>query len=62
MHSWALSAKPLVSLRDNGWLKPETVLVLEESVDVPVALPEGYALDDRRQYGAAAIHVLLVTA
>ena len=53
-----LGEQALASLRDNGWLKPETVLVLEESVDVPVALPEGYALDDRREYGAAAVHFI----
>ena len=55
-----LGEQALVSVRDNGWLKPETVLLLEESADVPVALPEGYVLDDRREYGAAAIHLLSV--
>jgi 16S rRNA (guanine966-N2)-methyltransferase len=50
----------LVSLRDNGWLKPETVLVLEESSDTVIELPAGFALDDRREYGAAAVHLISV--
>ena len=50
----------LVSLRDNGWLKPETVLVIEESSDTVIELPAGFALDDRREYGAAAVHLISV--
>ena len=50
----------LTSLRDNGWLKPDTTLVLEESSEVTVTLPPGFALDDRREYGAAAVHILSV--
>jgi 16S rRNA (guanine966-N2)-methyltransferase len=55
-----LGEQALVSVRDNGWLKPETVLVLEESVDVALNLPDGFALDNRREYGAAAVHILTV--
>ena len=51
----------LASLREGGWLKPDTMLVLEESSEVTVTLPPGFALDDRRQYGAAAVHFLSVT-
>jgi 16S rRNA (guanine966-N2)-methyltransferase len=54
----ALGEKALVSLREGGWLKPETLLVLEEGADVPVTLPEGFALHDRREYGAAAVHII----
>jgi 16S rRNA (guanine966-N2)-methyltransferase len=35
--------------------------VLEEGAEVPVTLPEGFVLDDRREYGAAAVHVLSVS-
>ena len=56
-----LAERALVSLRDGGWLKPETVLVLEESSDAAVHLPEGFTLDDRREYGAAAVHFLSLT-
>ena len=53
-----LGEQALASLRDGGWLKPETVLVLEEANDVTLSLPSGFALDDRREYGAAAVHFL----
>src|SRR5690242_11037270 len=44
-----LAEQALVSLRNGGWLKPETLLVLEESSEVPVMLPDGFVLDDRRE-------------
>jgi 16S rRNA (guanine966-N2)-methyltransferase len=55
-----LGEQSLASLRDGGWLQPETVLVLEEASDVTLDLPAGFALEDRRQYGAAAVHFLSV--
>jgi 16S rRNA (guanine966-N2)-methyltransferase len=55
-----LAEKALVALRDGGWLKPETLLVLEESSEAEVVLPAGFVLDDRREYGAAAVHILTV--
>lgn len=53
-----LGERALASLRDGGWLKPETLLVLEEGSDVMPTLPTGFSLDDRREYGAAAIYVI----
>lgn len=53
-----LGEKALVSAREGGWLKAETLLVLEESSDVALELPVGFSLDDRREYGAAAVHFL----
>jgi 16S rRNA (guanine966-N2)-methyltransferase len=53
-----LGEQALASLRDGNWLAKDTTLVLEESVDVPVDLPAGFVLDDRRDYGAAAIHFI----
>ena len=55
-----LGEQALASLRDTGWLKPDTLLVLEEGSDIVVTLPPGFALDDRREYGAAAVHFLTV--
>ncbi|MDO8361212.1 MAG: RsmD family RNA methyltransferase, partial [Devosia sp.] len=55
-----LGEQALVSLKAGGWLKPETVLVLEEGSEVPVTMPPGFTLDDRREYGAAAAHFLSV--
>ncbi len=57
-----LGERALVSLRQGGWLKPESVLVLEESSDATVDLPEGFKLDDRREYGAAAVYFLSLTS
>lgn len=55
-----LGTLALIALKSGGWLKPETILVLEEGVAIAVDLPEGFALDDRRTYGAAAVHFLSV--
>ncbi len=53
-----LGEKALSSLRDGGWLKPETLLVLEEASEAAVELPAGFALEDRREYGAAAVYFI----
>jgi 16S rRNA (guanine966-N2)-methyltransferase len=53
-----LGERALVSLRDGGWLATGATIVLEEAAEVPLALPEGFVLDDRREYGAAAVHVI----
>lgn len=53
-----LGEQALVSLRDGNWLAPDATIVLEESADVEVTLPEGFVRDDRRDYGAAAIHFI----
>jgi 16S rRNA (guanine966-N2)-methyltransferase len=53
-----LGEEALVSLKDGGWLKPDTTLVLEDGSDVTLALPSGFALEERREYGAAAIHII----
>ncbi len=55
-----LGEKALASLQHGGWLKPETLLVLEEGSDVTLDLPPGFALDDRREYGAGALHFIRV--
>ena len=53
-----LGEAALVSLRDGNWLAPDATIVLEESSDVTLDLPAGFLLDDRREYGAAAIHFI----
>jgi len=52
----------LAGLRDGAWLAKDAVIVFEEGVDVEVSLPDGFVLDDRREYGAAAIHFVSVQA
>jgi 16S rRNA (guanine966-N2)-methyltransferase len=53
-----LGEKALAELAAHGWIEPGATLVLEESVAAPVAIPAGFTLDDRREYGAAAVHFL----
>jgi len=53
-----LGQQALTSLRDGNWLAKDATIVLEESADVPVELPAGFILDDRREYGAAAVHFI----
>lgn len=53
-----LGERALVSARDGGWIAPGATIVLEESSEVAVAPPEGFTLEDRRVYGAAALHFL----
>lgn len=48
----------LASLKAGGWLQPDATIVLEESAAVTLALPEGFVVDDRREYGAAAVHFI----
>src|SRR5919205_43464 len=42
-----LGERALASLRDGGWLKPQSLLVLEEAREAEVSLPEGFTLEDR---------------
>ena len=53
-----LGEKALASARAGGWIAPGARIVLEESREAEVQLPEGFVLDDRRVYGAAAVHLL----
>jgi 16S rRNA (guanine966-N2)-methyltransferase len=55
-----LGEQALHALKAGGWLKPETILVLEEGSDVVVDLPAAFTIEDRRDYGAAAIYLLSV--
>ena len=53
-----LGEKALAELAANGWLKPGATLIWEESVDVAVNVPDGFTLDDEREYGAASVRFL----
>ena len=53
-----LGGKALAAARAGGWLAPDATIVLEESRDAVVELPAGFVLEDRRTYGAAAVHVI----
>lgn len=53
-----LGEQALASLRDGNWLASDATIVLEEGADIAVDLPAGFVLDDRRDYGAAAVHFI----
>ncbi|RUT31196.1 16S rRNA (guanine(966)-N(2))-methyltransferase RsmD [Arsenicitalea aurantiaca] len=53
-----LGEKALASARGGGWFAPGALIVLEESADVDLDPGPGFVLEDRRVYGAAAIHLL----
>jgi 16S rRNA (guanine966-N2)-methyltransferase len=55
-----LGEQALTGLRTGNWLAPDATLVLEESSEVTITVPDGFVLDDRREYGAAAVHLLRV--
>lgn len=50
-----LGERALVSARAGGWLAPGATIVLEESSQAELHLPPGFTLEDRREYGAAAV-------
>jgi 16S rRNA (guanine966-N2)-methyltransferase len=53
-----LGEQALVSARAGGWIAPGATIVFEESSSAALEVPEGFVLDDRREYGAAAVHLL----
>jgi len=53
-----LGEKALASLATGKWLASEAVIVFEESVDAEIKLPPGFAVELRREYGAAAVRLL----
>lgn len=46
-----LGERALAGAATGGWLTPDTLIVLEERASIPVALPEGFELLDRRESG-----------
>lgn len=57
-----LGEQALVSLQSGNWLAKDATIVLEESSEVELTLPDGFHLDDRREYGAAAVHFIKPSA
>jgi 16S rRNA (guanine966-N2)-methyltransferase len=54
----ALGEQSLAHIAANGWLAPGATIVFEESADAAVEIPAGFMMDDRREYGSAAVHFL----
>lgn len=53
-----LGEKALLSAREGGWLATDALIVLEEAVDAEVAVPDGFALLERRDYGETQVLIL----
>lgn len=53
-----LGEQALAGIAAGGWLAPDATIVFEESVEAVVEIPAGFILDDRREYGAAAVYFL----
>jgi 16S rRNA (guanine966-N2)-methyltransferase len=53
-----LAEKALASARDGGWLKPQTLVVVEEAADAGFVAPEGFEELNRRQYDETEIVLL----
>jgi 16S rRNA (guanine966-N2)-methyltransferase len=55
-----LAPQALAGLREGGWLARNALLVIEESAETGLALPEGFALGETRRFGGTQIVVACV--
>ncbi len=55
-----LGEQALASAHDGGWLTSEALVVLEEKKGVALTLPEGFTVNDARDYGDTTIRFLSV--
>lgn len=53
-----LGETALISARDGGWLEPGALIVLEEGGDTEIALPDGFEMLERRDYGETQVLLL----
>lgn len=53
-----LGEKALLSAREGGWLAEGALIVLEEAADAEVAVPAGFELLERRDYGETQVLLL----
>ena len=54
-----LGEAALAALPEAGWLKPDTLVVLESATDEQLELPKEYEAVDRRQQGSSQVFFLL---
>jgi 16S rRNA (guanine966-N2)-methyltransferase len=57
-YNQGLGERALASAREGGWIASDATIVLEDASEAAITLPAGFTLDDRREYGAAAVHFL----
>lgn len=53
-----LGEKALAAAQAGNWLAPDATVIFEEARTAHIDLPPGFILDDRRDYGAAAVHLV----
>lgn len=53
-----LGEKALVSAQLGGWLTPDALVVLEEAAGVEIAVPTGFTVVERRDYGETQVVLL----
>lgn len=50
-----LAEKALASAREGGWLQPDALVLVEESAEAEFTLPEGFSLQEVRDYGETKV-------
>ncbi|MBV8790895.1 MAG: 16S rRNA (guanine(966)-N(2))-methyltransferase RsmD [Pseudolabrys sp.] len=53
-----LAEKSLTSMREGGWLRPGSVVVVEEAADTNFVAPDGYSEQERRSYDDTQFMIL----
>lgn len=53
-----LGERALVSAAEGGWLADDATVILEESAEVDIVLPPGFALADERRYGDTRLMIM----
>lgn len=57
-----LAEPVLIALRDGGWLRPDAMVIVEESSDVTLDRPSGYVEDEVRDFSGTRLHFLRTDA
>ena len=58
LYRQGLGERALREARDNGWIKPGGIAVLEDHGDAALDIPEGYEELDRRRYSDTQVVIL----
>jgi 16S rRNA (guanine966-N2)-methyltransferase len=61
-YSKGLGEKALISAHVGGWIASGATIVLEERKGAEINLPQGFAIEDRRDYGDTSIWFMKATA
>ena len=56
-----LTEKALASLASGGWLAPNAIAIAETAPDEQIAMPTGFTLLERREYGETAVQIFVAS-